>query len=93
MLPKIVEKDYLAIGFVLMIGRTGEYVQLPWGVFSTTLGSMFNYPWEYVQLPWGVCSTTLGSMFNYPWEYVQLAWVVCSTSLGFGAALPKAKNK
>ena len=49
----------------------GEYIQLPWGVCSTTLGSMFTtwgvcYPWEYVQLPWGVCSTTLGSMFDYP---------------------------
>ena len=60
----------------------GEYVQLPWGECSTslgimfnylgefvTLGSMFNYLGEYVQLPWGVCSTTLGSMFTYPGEY------------------------
>ena len=43
--------------------NSAEYVQLPSGVFSTTLGGMFNYPREYVQLPSGVCSTTLGSMF------------------------------
>ena len=48
----------------------GEYFQLPWGVFSTTLGG------EYVELPWGVCSTTLGSIFNYPGEYIQLPWGV-----------------
>ena len=88
-LPKTVEKDYLAIGLVRMIGRTGQYVQLPWGVCSTTLGSTFNYPQEYFQLPWGVFSTTLGSIFNYlgeyvqlPWEYFQLSWGVFSTILG-----------
>ena len=58
-----------------MFNYPGEYVQLPWGVFSTTLGTMFNYPGEYIQLPWGVCTTTLG-------EYVQLPWGVCSTTLG-----------
>merc|ERR1739848_240496 len=75
----------------------GEYRQLPWGVCSTTLGSMFTtwgvcYPWEYVQLPWGVCSTTPGSMFTtwgvcYPGEYVQhlgsmLPLGVCATTIG-----------
>ena len=51
-------------------------------VFSTTRGSMFNYPVEYFQLPWGVFSTTLGSASNYPGEYFQLPWGVCSTTLG-----------
>ena len=72
------------------VNYPGEYVQLPWGERSTTLGSMLNYLVEYVQLPWGVCSTTfgsicsttLGSMFNYPGEYVQLPSGVCSTTLG-----------
>ena len=27
-----------------MFNCPGEYFQLPWGVFSTTLGSIFNYP-------------------------------------------------
>ena len=58
------------------------YVQLPSGVCSTTLGSVFNYPREYFQLPSGVCSTTLGSMFNYPGEYFQLPWEVFSATLG-----------
>ena len=60
----------------------GWYVRLPWGVCSTTLGSMFNYPGEYVQLPCGVCSTTLGSIFNYPGEYVRLPQGACSNTLG-----------
>ena len=66
----------------------GEYVQLPWGVRSTTLGSLFNYPRKYVQLPLGVCSITMGSMFNYHREYVQLPWGVCSTTLGSMFQLP-----
>ena len=66
-----------------MFNYPGEYVQLPWGVCSTTLGSMFKYPGEYVQLhlvvlspTLGVCSTTLGSIVNYPGEYflAQLPW-------------------
>ena len=32
-----------------MFNYPGEYVQLPWGVCSTTLVSMFNYPGEFVQ--------------------------------------------
>ena len=39
----------------------GEYFQLYWGVFSTIMGSIFNYPGEYFQLPWGVFSTILSS--------------------------------
>merc|ERR1711924_360109 len=65
-----------------MFSYPGEYVQLPWGVCSTTLESMLSYPGEYFQLPWGVCSTTLGSMFETPVEYVQLRLGVCSTTLG-----------
>ena len=38
-----------------MFNYLGEYFQLPWGVFSTTLGSTFNYPGECVQLPSGMC--------------------------------------
>ena len=64
-----------------MFNYPREYVQLPWGVCSTTLGSVFNYPGECVQLPSGVCLTTLGIMFNYPEECVQLSWGVCSATL------------
>ena len=76
-----------------MFNYPGEYVELPWVIFSTTLGGMFNYPGDYVQLPqrvcsttWGVCSTTLGSMFNYPREYFQLPWGVFSTTRGHETA-------
>ena len=57
-----------------MFNYPREYVQLPWGVSATTLGSMFKYHVVYVQVPWGVCSTTLRSMFNYPGEYFQIPW-------------------
>ena len=36
-----------------MFNYPGEYVQLPLGVCSTTLGSIFDSPREYVQLPRG----------------------------------------
>ena len=40
---------------VIVVDATvGKHVQLPWGVFPITLGSMFNYPVEYFQLPSGV---------------------------------------
>ena len=59
-----------------------EFVQLPWGVCSTTMGSIFTT--LVSMLPLGVCSTTLGSISNYPGEYVQLPWGVFSTTLGNG---------
>ena len=79
-----------------MFNYPREYVQLPWRVCSTTLGSMFNYLGEYVQLPWGVCSSTLGgmylgSMFNYPGEYVQLPFC-CSLFRAFGPPLEVRKK-
>ena len=49
------------------------------GVFSTTLGTMFNFLREYVQLPLGVCSTTLGNMFTTLGSMLPLG--VCSTTL------------
>ena len=33
--------EYVTLGS--MFDYPGEYVQLPWGVFSTTLGSILNY--------------------------------------------------
>merc|ERR1712188_213246 len=65
-----------------VVENTPQDFQLPWGVCSTTLGSIINYPGEYFPLPWGVCSTTLGSMFNYLGEHCQLPWGVFSTNLG-----------
>ena len=32
-----------------MFNYLGEYFQLPWGVFSTTLGGIFSYPGQYFQ--------------------------------------------
>ena len=57
------------------VGYLGEYCQLPWNVFSTTLGRIY-------QLPWGEFPIILGSIFNYPGEYVKLPWGVFSTTLG-----------
>ena len=45
-----------------MFNYPWEYVQLPWGVCSTTLWSMFNYPGEYVQLPQGAFSGNFGGI-------------------------------
>ena len=59
---------------IVFFNYLGEYFQLPWGVCSTTLGSIFNYLGEYFQLPWGVFSATLGSIFSYLGEYFQLSW-------------------
>ena len=71
-----------------MFNYPREYFQLPLGVFSITLGSIFKYPGQYFQLPWGVFSTTLGSMFNYLGEYVQLPWEECSTTFSLPTAFP-----
>ena len=57
-----------------MFNYPGEYFQLPWAVFSITLGNVLSCRWEYFQLPWGVFSTTLPSIFSYPGEHVQLPW-------------------
>ena len=75
-----------------MFNYPGEYFQLPWGVCSTTLGSMFNYPGEYFQLPWGVFSTTLGSMFNYPGKNVRLPWEECSTTSSLPTTFPSSSR-
>ena len=62
-----------------MFNYPGEYVQLPWGVYSTTLGNMFNYP---------------GSMFNYPGELKILPWGVLlkMSAEGMGSRVIRAKN-
>ena len=61
-----------------MFNYPGEYVQLPSGAFSTTLGSIFNYPEEYQEAAGGRLGF-LGARETPP--KIEVPKVLCFTVL------------